>query len=200
MTRLGIYGGTFSPPHIGHIEAARAFCEQMRLDRLMIIPTNIPPHKSAVGKAPAEDRLNMCALSFEGVAHAEVSDMEIRRAGTSFTYLTLEELTAPDRELFFLCGTDMILTMDEWRYPERIFALATVCYMRRETDAQMGEQIAARINEYREKYGARIVEISAPPIRMSSSEVRATIEGGGDASGVMEARTLGYIRERGLYR
>ncbi len=200
MTRLGIYGGTFSPPHIGHIEAARAFCRQMELDCLLIIPTNIPPHKSGEGKAPAEDRLRMCELSFSELNSVEVSNMEIERAGTSYTYLTLEELTSPDRELFFLCGTDMILTMDSWRYPERIFALSTVCYMRRESDAVVGEEISARVEEYRARFGARIVEIEAPAVQMSSSEVRAALSEGREVFGMLEEKTLEYIRERGLYR
>ena len=199
MTRLGIYGGTFSPPHIGHIEAARAFCRQMALDRLLIIPTNIPPHKSGEGKAPAEDRLRMCELAFSELDAAEISDMEIKRTGTSYTYLTLEELTSPDTELFFLCGTDMILTMDSWRYPERIFALSTICYMRRESDALIGEEIDAKVEEYRARFGARIIRIEAPAVQMSSSEVRAALSEGREVCRMLEEKTLGYIRERGLY-
>ncbi len=198
MMRLGVFGGTFSPPHKGHIEAARAFSEQMKLDRLLIIPTNIPPHKTIDGMASAEERLQMCRLSFSELENACVSDMEIARAGKSYTYLTLEELTAEDCELYFLCGTDMILTLGQWLRPERIFELATVCYIRREADPDTGAALDRTVAEYERLYGARIREIDCTPIETSSSEIRAGICGEG-AESMLEEKTLEFIRKRGLY-
>ena len=98
--RLGIYGGTFSPPHKGHVEAAEAFSREMKLDKLLIIPTFVPPHKTTADDATPEQRLEMCRLAFSHIKNAEISDMEIKRGGTSYTYLTLEELSSRDVELF----------------------------------------------------------------------------------------------------
>ena len=115
MTRIGIYGGTFSPPHNGHLAAARAFMEQMWLDILYVIPAAIPPHKQMAEPVSAADRLEMCRRAFAGMEGVYVSDMEIRRGGKSYTVDTLRELSGDDRRLFLLCGTDMVLTLDEWR-------------------------------------------------------------------------------------
>ncbi len=196
--RLGIYGGTFSPPHRGHIEAARAFCEQMRLDRLLIIPANLPPHKELTENTSTHDRLNMCRLAFSSIEKAEISDIEISRGGKSYTYLTLEELSQGGDELYLLCGTDMILTFDLWKSFERIFSLATICYARRESDSKIGEEIREKVSEYREKYGARIVEIAHDAIEISSTEIRCAILGD-TAEKMLDADTLKYIKDGGLY-
>ena len=118
--RLGIYGGTFSPPHMGHVLAAEAFVREIALDRLLIMPTAIPPHKEAHDVPADEHRLALCRLAFEGIAGAEVSDLELRRGGRSYTYLTLRELQREDQEIFFLCGTDMLLSLDSWRNADEV--------------------------------------------------------------------------------
>ena len=121
--RVGIYGGTFSPVHNGHVAAARAFMEQMWLDILYIIPTGVTPHKIMKGDASARDRLEMCRLAFEGMEGVIVSDLEMRREGKSYTVDTLRELYDPSGRLFFLMGTDMLLTPGG--SPRRSFASAT---------------------------------------------------------------------------
>lgn len=197
--RLGIYGGTFSPPHKGHTEAAKAFCRQMKLDKLLIIPTNLPPHKELLGEASPEDRLNMCRIAFSSVENAEISDMEIRRGGRSYTYLTLEELAKSGDDLYLLCGTDMILTFDMWRNFQRIFDLATICYVRRECDTDVGEQIAYKVSEYREKYSARVEKIEHDVVEISSTEIRSAILSG-TATEFLDASTLRYVEDGGLYK
>ena len=200
MRRLGIFGGTFSPPHVGHVLAAEAFSDQMRLDSLLIVPTRTPPHKTVDGTVTAEERLEMCKRAFSRIEKATISDIEIRRGGKSYTYLTLEELTEDGTELFFLCGTDMILTLGEWKNPERIFELATVCYVRREDDEALNAEIAEKVAAYERDYGARIVAIRHTPLELSSTEIRAALAESKDACGLVDASTLAYIRERGLYR
>ena len=106
--RVGIYGGTFSPVHNGHVAAARAFMEQMWLDILYVIPTGVTPHKDMKGDATASDRLEMCRLAFGGMEGVIVSDLEMRREGKSYTVDTLRELYDPDGRLFLLMGTDML--------------------------------------------------------------------------------------------
>ena len=197
--KLGIYGGTFSPPHMGHVNSAKAFCEQLKLDSLLIIPTNLPPHKEVLEEASARDRLKMCEIAFSGIDIATVSDMEISRGGKSYTYLTLEELSGRGDELFFLCGTDMILTFDKWRNFEKIFSLATICYARRECDKACDEQIECKVREYREKYGAKVIKIEHEVTEISSTEIRDAIKCG-LGNRFIDESTLEYIRLRGLYR
>lgn len=200
MRRLGIFGGTFSPPHIGHIRAAEAFADQMGLDSLLIVPTRTPPHKTVDSAVTAEERLEMCRRAFSGIKKAVVSDVEIRRGGKSYTYLTLEELTEEGTELYFLCGTDMILTLGEWKNPDRIFELATVCYVRREDDVALNAEIADKVAEYEREFGARIVAVEHTPLELSSTEIRQALARSEDANGFVDVSTLEYIRERGLYR
>ena len=113
-TRVGIYGGTFSPVHNAHVETAKIFMEQMRLDYLYIIPTGIPPHKEIGEYDGADHRYNMCRLAFRGIDGVIVSDMEIERGGKSYTFDTVKELSAKGRRLLLLCGTDMVLSFDKW--------------------------------------------------------------------------------------
>ena len=124
MLRVGIYGGAFSPIHVGHVAAAKAFMEQMWLDVLFVIPTGKSPHKEISTGASDADRLEMCRRAFKGVEGVIVSDIEIRREGVSYTVDTLRSLEDDDRRLFMLCGTDMILTLDTWHEPDEIFRLS----------------------------------------------------------------------------
>lgn len=199
MLRVGIYGGTFSPIHTGHVEAAKAFMSQMWLDVLFVIPTGVSPHKEMSEGVSNADRLRMCELAFEGVEGVIVSDMEMRREGKSYTVDTLRELTDTDRRLFLLCGTDMILTLDQWRDPDEIFRLAYPTYIRREEDAELDEKLVAKITEYRNKYGKNVVRINSPAVVVSSSEVRAKIGNGEDITGLVPPAVAEYIKEKGLY-
>ncbi len=195
--RIGIYGGTFNPPHNGHVFIAERFREEMALDELLIIPDHLPPHKMYSGTVTAAERLQMCKLAFGHIPTATISDMEIRRGGRSYTYITLEELTKPDVELFLLIGTDMMLTFDSWKRYEYIFELATICYARRENDEETGILLQSKVDMFRESLGARIFQITPAPSPISSSEIR---------SGTEEYRqkhlppsVYDYIKERGLY-
>ena len=197
--KLGIYGGAFNPPHIGHIRAAELFVSQMNLDKLLIVPTLISPHKENSSALTPSERMKMCELAFSHISCAQISDIEVRRGGKSYTYLTLEELKNDSTELYMLCGTDMFLTLDEWRYPEKIFSLATVCYIRRETDDDLSAIIEQRVAYYQEKYGARIEKISAPVTKIASSEIRRSIGNGTDVSEYMTKSVVDYVIDNGLY-
>ena len=122
--RVGVYGGTFSPPHIAHVRVAKAFSDALSLDKLLIIPAFLPPHKQVDKNISANTRLEMCRLAFSDIENAEVSDIEIARGGKSYTAITLESLSSDDVELFLLCGTDMFLTLDSWYSPKKIFERA----------------------------------------------------------------------------
>ncbi len=198
--RIGIYGGTFSPPHIGHVRAAEIFLHEMELDKLMIIPTFTPPHKEFHNEAGTDERLDMCRLAFSHIPSSEISDMEILRGGKSYTYLTLEELARDDAELYMLVGTDMMLTLDGWKNPERIFAAANICYVRRESDPETELMIDEKVRLYTERYGARIYAIQNDVIEISSSELRAAIAEGGEKIKYLPPSVRDYIKDRGLYR
>ena len=199
MIRIGIYGGTFSPPHNGHLQAARAFMEQMWLDILYVIPTAIPPHKEMEVAVSAEDRLAMCRAAFAGIEGVYVSDTEIQRGGRSYTVDTLRELSGDDRRLFLLCGTDMVLTLDEWRSPDEIFRLSYPVYIRRDDDRALDEKIVQKIADYNQKYGKVVRRIVTDPIVLSSSDVREALKDGKPITDMVPPAVEKYIRDNHLY-
>jgi nicotinate-nucleotide adenylyltransferase len=174
--------------------------EQMWLDILYIIPTGLTPHKDMKGDATPKDRLEMCRLAFEGVEGVIVSDLEMRREGKSYTVDTLRELYDPDGRLFLLMGTDMLLTLDKWREPEEIFRLCYPVYIRREEDDGLDGAIVEKIKSYQEKYGKVVRRIMAPPILISSTDVRAAVADGFPIEGAVPPAVARYIHEHELYR
>lgn len=198
--RVGIYGGTFSPVHNGHVAAARAFMDQMWLDILYVIPTGVTPHKIMKGDASAKDRLEMCRLAFSDMDGVIVSDLEMRREGKSYTVDTLRELYDPAGRLFFLMGTDMLLTLDQWREPEEIFKLCYPVYIRREADATLDSRIVEKITSYHQRFGKMVPRIVAPAIELSSSDVRKAVADGTSFAGMVPPDVARYIQENKLYR
>ena len=198
--RIGIFGGTFAPVHNGHVEAAKAFMEQMKLDYLYIIPACIPPHKQV---DPSDDpiyRLKMCELAFSDIDGVLISDLEIKRGGKSSTYDTLVELSRPDARLFFMCGTDMVLTFDTWYRAEDLFKLCYPVYVRRENDPIMTQRIVEKINGYYQKYGVMFRRIITEPITLSSTQIRNKVAVGEDISDFVPKTVERFIKENGLYR
>ena len=199
MLRVGIYGGTFAPVHNGHIAAAKAFMEQMKLDYLFIIPTYIPPHKAVSEYDDPVFRLKMCELAFADIDGVVVSDMEISRGGTSYTYDTLKELQRPDTRLFLLMGTDMVLTLDKWYRYEDILKMCYPVYVRRENDPLITSRIVAKLGEYYEKHGVMIRKIITEPIELSSTRIRRAVSEGKDISAMVPKAVEKFIRDTGLY-
>ena len=198
--RVGIYGGTFSPIHNGHIAAAKAFMEQMWLDILYVIPTGVTPHKVMKGDATAADRLEMCRLAFADMDGVIVSDLEMKREGKSYTVDTLRELYDPEGRLFLLMGTDMLMTLDQWREPDEIFRLCYPVYVRRETDGELDGAIVKKITEYQQKYGKVVRRIVTPAIELSSTDVRRAVAEGFPIDGAVPPAVAEYIHARELYR
>lgn len=198
--RIGIYGGTFAPVHKGHVAAAEAFLRQMELDLLYVIPAGIPPHKQIDASDDPVHRLRMCELAFQGMKNVIVSDMEIKRAGKSYTVDTLRALSAEDRRLFLLMGTDMMLTLDAWWEPEEIFQLCYPIYIRRESDPVLEGQIVAKNKLYLEKYGKIVRRLMADVIELSSTDIRDRVKRGSEIDSLVPPAVATYIRREGLYR
>ena len=199
MLRVGIYGGTFAPIHKGHVAAAKAFMEQMKLDYLFIIPAYLPPHKQVDSSDNPAYRLKMCELAFEGVDGVVISDVELKRGGKSYTYDTLKELVRPDTRLFLLCGTDMVLTFDTWYRFEDILKMCYPVYVRREDDPLITNKIVAKIGEYYQKYGVMFRRIITDSIELSSTQIREAVCNGEDISALVPEGVEKFIRDQGLY-
>lgn len=197
MKRLGIYGGTFSPPHLGHINAARRFIKEARLDALYVIPTANPPHKVKTSQDSEADRLKMLEYAFSGMEGVTVSDMEMQRGGVSYTYQTLSALACEDVQLIMLVGTDMLLTLDSWKRPDIIFSLAEIFAVARDDGDIV--RLLDKARQYREKFGARVTVSQGEVFDISSSEIREMLATGKDASSYLTPNVLSYINERKLY-
>lgn len=196
--RIGIMGGTFNPPHTGHINAARAAREELSLSRLVFIPSAVPPHKQmAEFSATTEQRLYMTHLMAEELS-CEVSDMEISRGGTSYTVDTLRELRAknPADELWFVMGTDMFLTLEKWREPEEIMRLARIAVAPR-NDADR-ESLMQHAKYLAEKYGAVSHVMKTAALEISSTEIRDAIKNG-NPSEYLPKSVYEYIKQNNLY-
>lgn len=200
-TKLGIFGGTFAPIHNGHLNAAIVFYDRMALDRLIIMPTFIPPHKKISADDDPEKRLEMCRLAFSGEKrNITVSDYEIGQGGKSYTYLTLRHYSAPDCDITFLVGTDMFLSLDSWKEPAEIFSLARIALIRREAaDCGIEAMITEAKEKYRTDYHADIADIKCPAVDISSTEVRTLAAEGRDISGLVPDSVRDYIIENRLY-
>ncbi|MBE6923939.1 MAG: nicotinate (nicotinamide) nucleotide adenylyltransferase [Ruminococcaceae bacterium] len=199
MGRIGIYGGTFNPPHIGHIRAAKGVVRSLGLDKLLVIPDRIAPHKELpAGSASPEQRLEMLRIALRDCSEIEVSDIELRREGKSFTYETVLELRwrYPDDELILLMGTDMFLTFHEWRNPDVILANASlgVFYRGEKGEKTSIEQRKAEM----EAQGHNVYLVRNEIVDISSTDLRRMLVFG-CAGSFLPDGVEDYIRNSGLY-
>jgi nicotinate-nucleotide adenylyltransferase len=204
--RVGILGGTFDPIHVGHVAAASAALECANLDRVLFVPSAQPPHRAAA-RAPAVDRLEMCRLAIAGEPRFEVSDVEIRRGGRSYTVDTLQELTRlrPGDDLFLILGWDAAKLLRTWRDPEKVIELASIVIISRP-----GTQAPQPQNEKPGETRMKFVEAGLAEGRyiycgasttpdVSGSDVRRAIARGETAAGKVPAQVERYIAAHHLY-
>ncbi len=198
MPSLGILGGTFNPPHVAHLVCARAALEQLGLDRVALVPVAAPPHKPLPDDPGPEVRLELCRRAAAGDERLEVSDIEVRRGGPSYTVATLEEIHAerPEDELTFIAGGDMAASLPEWREPERVLELARFAVAEREGAER--EEIERRTAGLAGR--ERIVFFDMPRLDVSSSQVRARVAAGRPIDDLVSPAVKAYIDELGLYR
>ena len=199
MERIGIYGGTFNPPHIGHLQAAQQVITALGLTKLLVIPDRIAPHKVLpANSATPEQRLDMLRLATAACPGMEVSDLELNREGVSYTYQTVLELKAayPQAELVLLMGTDMFLSFQNWCHPEIILENATLGIFYR---GDKGE--AAAIEEKKaemESQGAKIELVKNDIVNISSTQMRRLLAFR-CAGEFLPEGVLDYIRVNRLY-
>lgn len=203
--KIGIYGGTFNPPHLGHITAARAVFELLRLDKLLIVPDGQPPHKDLPPNTPApEQRLVLTRLAAEDTGlgdRAEVLDLELRRGGRSYTADTLARLRAlyPGDQLWLLMGADMFLTLHRWREPERLLSLAGVAAFGR-TEADTEELFAVQRDYLYKTYPqARLFTLTIPGVVDISSTALRELLARGEGANYLAPAVYGTILRDHLY-
>lgn len=189
--RLGIFGGTFNPPHVGHLIVCEHVRAELRLDRVLLVPASVPPHKPTKELVSSEHRLAMLELAIHGNNHFDISTVEIERGGVSYTVETLEYFKQlSNDELFLLIGMDNLIEFHSWRSPERILQLATVVVMSR-----AGFSSAAVPQALRD----RVVICSVPEIEISSRQIRQRVREAKSIRYLVPDSVAEYIRQTGLY-
>jgi len=198
--RIGVFGGTFDPPHNGHYKYACEAFEKLRLDRLIVIPASIPPHKAELGISDGADRFRMAELLFGDDSRVTVSDMELKREGKSFTVDTVKELRRiyPDDDIFFLMGSDMLLSFHKWYCPEEIIKNVCIGAVTRCYEVERAE-LEEYVKEHFPDNADRFTICDFEPIALSSTSVREAVRNGEDISNMVNAQVEAYIKEKELY-
>ncbi|HUB75911.1 MAG TPA: nicotinate-nucleotide adenylyltransferase [Solirubrobacteraceae bacterium] len=199
MAGLGILGGTFNPPHVAHLLCASEARWQLGLERVLLVPAGLPPHKQMTDEPGIEHRLEMCRIA--AAPHGdwlEVSEIEARRPGPSYTVDTLREINAsrPGDELTFIVGGDMAWSLPAWREPEAILELAAVA---------VAERAGARREEIRERLrglrgAGKLAYIEVPRMDISSAALRRRVRAGEPITYLVPDGVSDYIDERRLYQ
>lgn len=187
--RLGVYGGTFDPPHLGHLVAASEACEALRLDRVLWIPSAVHPLKGGRVRTPPETRLEMVRAAVAGDPRFAADDLELRRPGPSYTVDTLREIRArePDAALFLLAGADILAELPRWREPDEILRLATLA-------------VVARAGEGAHGGGVPAVPVEITRVDVSSTEVRRRVAAGQSIRYLVPEAVRAVVAREGLYR
>jgi nicotinate-nucleotide adenylyltransferase len=195
--RIGVFGGTFDPIHEGHLAAAKAAMECAHLDRVLFVPSAQPPHRAAA-VAPADDRLAMTRLAVHDDTRFEVSDVEVKRGGTSYTADSLAALhrDRPDDQLFLILGWDAARLFRTWHEPDRVSKLASVVILDRPGQGKPKPSEVASLG----LDPARLVKCHFPTPDVSGSELRRALAGGQSVAGRLPPAVERYIAEHDLYR
>lgn len=195
--KIGLYGGAFNPVHNGHLALAEHFKNALELERLIFIPTHVPPHKSVDGLVSGEHRINMLSLALSGLDYCSVSDIEFRREGKSYTYDTVCELKKiyPDDEFFLIVGADQYFDFQKWYRADELLRQVTVCSAARENNQYR------QMLEYKSKHDnmQNTVVCNFDVTEISSSKIRNMISTGQSVTEFVPDSVLRYIKENNLY-
>lgn len=199
MGKTAVFGGTFNPIHNGHIHLIDTVIEKCGIDRMIVMPANIPPHKNIADNVSDEDRLNMCRIAVSQIPHTEVSDYEIRKNDISYTVNTLRDfkLMYPDDELYFVMGSDMLLSFREWKDYKEILLLACLIVIPRE------KEIYKKLKEFSDRLisdGGKVVIVDAEPFVISSTEIREKIKSNcNKINFYLPQDVVNYIKKKNIY-
>ncbi|MDE6666710.1 MAG: nicotinate (nicotinamide) nucleotide adenylyltransferase [Clostridia bacterium] len=196
--KIALFGGAFNPVHSEHLNIVLAAKENLGMDKIIVIPTNISPHKKGVMTARGKDRLEMCRLAFADIEGVEVSDCELKRGGVSYSYVTCRHFKKlyPNDELYFIIGSDLFDSFHLWREPEEVLKCVTLTVCAR-VDA--GALNAAEIKKFLLRFNKELVILAYIGKAVSSTRVRALAALGEDTAGLVPESVRLFIRKRRLY-
>lgn len=198
---FGILGGTFNPPHLGHLALARCALDQLGLQRVLLVPSCVPPHKQAEADPGPEHRLRMCELAVAGVAGLDVCPLEIRRGGPSYTVDTLLALHAlhPEATLTLILGSDIARTLPSWHRPDELLTLAGIAVAPRDDEDADSREGGKGAGAASPKLPEGTVSLELPEVPISSSLVRARVAAGESLDRLLPPAVAAYIAEHALY-
>ncbi|MBQ9485530.1 MAG: nicotinate (nicotinamide) nucleotide adenylyltransferase [Clostridia bacterium] len=196
MKKIAILGGTFNPVHVEHVKMAVAAIKELELDKLIIVPTFLPPHKNVV-PASGADRINMLKIAFKGVSGVEISDFETLNGGKSYSYITTEHFAEEYKgaRLYMIVGGDMLADFKTWKYPERILAAASLAVFRRQ---DYFCDLGSEREYFIKRFGTEFMLLNYVGKTVSSTAIRTYLAFGLKPNGVPEG-VFDYIKERGVY-
>lgn len=195
---IGIFGGTFNPVHKGHVSALKKILSAVSLDRVLVLPDRIPPHKSAEGLVSGSDRLEMCRIAFSDVENTEVSDWELKNEGKSYSVITLRHFheVFPEDKLYFIMGSDMIASFESWyRYEEILTLCSLICVSRSQEDTDRLEGYADKLRSK----GGEVIIVPVEPFEISSSQIRDMLKKNLDCTCYLDENVVQYIMAKNLY-
>lgn len=198
MRGIGIFGGTFNPIHIGHLIVAQEVLSAFKLDKIVFIPTGNPPHKDKEEVAPALDRYEMIRLAISGNSGFEVSDIEIKREGYTYTYDTLINLkNVYNDKMFFITGYDAFKDSITWKNAEKVYKMVSFIVVNR---GELNDKLEKEINEIRINFGVDVNALKIPNIGISSTEIRYRVSKEQNIRYMVPDSVLTYIKDNKLYR
>lgn len=196
--KIAMYGGSFNPVHTGHIQLAEYFVSELELDKLLLIPDSKPPHKNDKEMISENHRYNMCMLASENVKNIQVSDIEIKRQGKSYTVDTLRQLgnIYKNTQLYLIMGADMFITLHTWKEYREILKQAVVCAVPRDKDSV---NTLIDYSKTLESKGLRCIISDKMMMNISSTEIRSCIKQGKSIAGMVDRKVEDYIYKNSLY-
>jgi len=190
MAKIGIFGGTFDPIHLGHLITAQSVREIRNLEKIIFIPAFISPHKSEIKTSSAEDRLNMIKLAIDGISFFDYSSIEIEKGGVSFTIDTLKELKKNYDDLEFIIGYDNIFEFNTWKDPDEIMKLAKVIVLKRRS---------SHPPQFKDKYYNQAIFVQTRGIEISATDLRERVKNGQPINFLVPRKVMEYIYNHKLY-
>ena len=192
VKKLGIFGGTFNPPHLAHLLAAEGVRDQLKLDKVFFVPAAVPPHKQKENIVPAKHRLEMVRLAIEGNRYFDLSDIELHRKGPSYTIDTVREMkrSYPDDELYFIMGIDLLTEFDTWKDPGKILEECRLVAMNRP-----GFDLAVVDKDLL----LRVELVNVPSVDISSTNIRRRVKSGRSIRYLVTQDVEEYIRRNSIY-